>query len=548
MGILFLIIGVIVGAAWTFIFTNLNTKLKFVKKEDFETLQKNKNEIDNELNKSIEQLKILKETLNKFEVDNANKTEELKKLIADNSSKSADLENFKSYKQELQLEIENLKKEYTELSENLKNTNQYCAEYKAKYEQTDLQLKEVKEKNLELQRQINDKNEDLKNLNSELSKVLEINKTLQEKLEFQKKEIDEIKQQFKIEFQNIANKILEEKSSKFTELNKTNLENLLKPLGENIENFRKKVDEVYNAETRERGILAEKIKNLMELTNKVSAEANNLTQALKTDIKRVGNWGEMILESILENSGLTKNREYFIQEYLKQDGGAYLMSEDGKKMQPDVIIKCPEDRCILIDSKVSLNAYNDYHSANDAEQQAEALKRHIEAIKKHIDDLSGKNYEDYQKSLDFVLMFVPIEAAYLLAVQNNPQLWNYAYSKRIILIGPTNLIAVLKLIENLWKKEYQNKNVLEIAKRGEILYEKFVGFVESLEEIGKNINKTLEVYNKAVKQLNSGKGNLISQAKNLKELGLKPKKELPEKFLMAEDEDIENLEETYGIN
>ncbi|HPP88520.1 MAG TPA: DNA recombination protein RmuC, partial [bacterium] len=417
-----------------------------------------------------------------------------------------------------------------------------------KYEQTDLQLKEVKEKNLELQRQINDKNEDLKNLNSELSKVLEINKTLQEKLEFQKKEIDEIKQQFKIEFQNIANKILEEKSSKFTELNKTNLENLLKPLGENIENFRKKVDEVYNAETRERGILAEKIKNLMELTNKVSAEANNLTQALKTDIKRVGNWGEMILESILENSGLTKNREYFIQEYLKQDGGAYLMSEDGKKMQPDVIIKCPEDRCILIDSKVSLNAYNDYHSANDAEQQAEALKRHIEAIKKHIDDLSGKNYEDYQKSLDFVLMFVPIEAAYLLAVQNNPQLWNYAYSKRIILIGPTNLIAVLKLIENLWKKEYQNKNVLEIAKRGEILYEKFVGFVESLEEIGKNINKTLEVYNKAVKQLNSGKGNLISQAKNLKELGLKPKKELPEKFLMAEDEDIENLEETYGIN
>ncbi len=354
---------------------------------------------------------------------------------------------------------------------------------------------------------------------------------LKEKLETQKSEMENLRKQFNLEFENIAEKILDEKTHKFTKINQENLDIILKPLGENIDSFRKKVEEVYITEAKERFSLGEEVKKLKELNTKLSEDAVNLTNALKGSSKTQGDWGQMILENILEKSGLVRDREYFVQEFLKDVDGAYLVNEDGSKMQPDVIISYPDDRKVIIDSKVSLSAYVRYTQTDVPDDQKKCIGEHLRSVRKHIDELSRKSYQDYAVTLDFVMMFVPNEPAYMLALQHDPDIWQYAYDKKILLISPTNLIAALKLIVDLWKREYQNRNAIEIAERGAKLYDKFVGFINNLEKIGKNLDQAQNAYNDAYKQLSTGNDNLVLQTQKLKDLGVKAKKNLPQSLI-----------------
>jgi DNA recombination protein RmuC len=379
----------------------------------------------------------------------------------------------------------------------------------------------------------------LKLVSDELSEVKQAlanaranNQSLNEKLQTQKDEIEALGKKFNTEFENIANRILETKTEKFTELNKNNLKTILEPLGKNISDFKTKVEEVYDKESKERFSLGEKVKELAQLNKVISEEAHNLTKALKGEAKTQGRWGEMILESILEKSGLVKNREYFMEHELLDSHGHALRSDaEGKKMRPDAVIKYPDNRSVIIDSKVSLNAFTRLIAATDVEEQKTELAAHVSAIKSHIVSLSAKGYDDYNQALDFVMMFVPSEPAYIAALQGDPDLWNFAYDKRILLLSPTNLITSLKLIVDLWKREYQNQNALEIAERGAKLFDKFVGFIANLDDVGDYLNKAQGKFAEAYKQLSTGNDNLVIQATKLKALGLKTKKELPKELL-----------------
>ena len=388
----------------------------------------------------------------------------------------------------------------------------------------------------EKQKEIVALKEEVKNVKSDfdannrlLATANAINDSLNEKLDVQKTQMEELGKKFNLEFENIANKILETKTEKFTELNKTNMKNILEPLGKNIEEFKKTVNETYDKESKERFSLGEKVKELAQLNQIISEEARNLTNALKSESKTQGGWGEMILESILEKSGLRKNEEYFMEYQLTDEEGKPLRSDsENKKMRPDAVIKYPDDRSVIIDSKVSLNAFTRYLEAKDADLQKNELAAHVAAVKARILELSTRGYDDYDKSLDFVMMFIPSEPAYIAAQQGDPGLWNFAYDKRILLINPTNLIISLKLIVDLWKREYQNRNAQDIAERGAKLYDKFVGFVKNLEEVGKYIGKAKDAYDDTYRQLSTGNDNLVIQADKLKKLGLKTKKELSE--------------------
>ncbi len=367
-------------------------------------------------------------------------------------------------------------------------------------------------------------------LSSQISrKEAEIN-ALSEKFTEQKAGIEQLQDKFRIEFKNLANDILEEKTQKFTDQNKTRLDEILKPLSEKIRDFEKKVEETYDKESKERFSLGREIKNLAELNQQISKEANNLTNALKGQSKTQGNWGEIILESILEKSGLTRDREYVVQQ-------SYV-SEHGRRLQPDVVIHYPGDRHVVIDSKVSLTAYERFASADLKEEQESALRDHMVSVKNHVNELSSKSYQDlYQlKSLDFVMMFLPIEPAYLVAMQADPTLWNYAYERRVLLISPTNLITALRMISNLWRVENQNKNALEIARQSGELLDKLAGFVNDLTDIGSKLDSTRRSYDAALNKLSTGKGNLVRRAEKIRELGAKSSKELPAQL-------IENAEE-----
>lgn len=360
------------------------------------------------------------------------------------------------------------------------------------------------------------------------------NKIMGEQLKSQEQTMEKLNQKFSLEFENVANKILDSKTEKFTQLNKANMDDILRPLGQTIHEFKEQVNKVYGEESKERFSLGEKVKELAQLNQQLSADARNLTRALKSEAKTQGRWGEVILENILEKSGLRKGEEFFMEYQLYDADGKPLRSEaKGTKMRPDAIVKYPDDRHVVIDAKVSLNAFVRYIESVDSDQQKMELGAHVQAVKNHIIDLNVKAYDDYHKTLDFVMLFIPSEAAYIAVLQGDPDLWNFAYERRILLINPTNLIVSLKLIVDLWKREYQNLNARAIADRGAKLYDKFSGFIANLQSVGGALDSAQSSYQDAFKQLSTGRDNLVVQAMKLKELGVKTKSDIPSSLINA---------------
>ena len=323
------------------------------------------------------------------------------------------------------------------------------------------------------------------------------------------------------QFKNLANEILEEKSKRFSEQNQQSLGQLLEPLKTRLQEFQGKVEQVYVQEGKDRSALAEQVRQLMELNRTVSQEANNLTRALKGSNKTQGNWGELILERVLETAGLRKGEEFDVQESHTMD--------DGRRLQPDVVLHLPEDRHLVIDAKATLVAYEDYANAEDDKHRDVALKRHLDAVRTHIKGLSEKNYQDLYgiKSLDFVLMFIPIEPAFMLAVTHDRELFMDAWNKNVLLVSPSTLLFVVRTVASLWRQEAQNRNAQDIAKRGAELYDKLAGFVEDMESLGNRLAQAQKDYDGAINKLSTGRGNLIRQAEMLKKLGVKPSKSLP---------------------
>lgn len=376
---------------------------------------------------------------------------------------------------------------------------------------------------VELKTELQEERQKVESLNKNLSTTEADYRNLQEKLHEQKQELGQLQEKFSLEFKNLANEIFEEKSKKFTDQNKTNLSELLNPLKEKIVDFEKRVELNSKESLEQSTALREQLKSLRELNQQMTKEAENLTKALKGDTKTQGNWGEFILESILEKSGLEKGREYFVQESHN--------TEEGRRLQPDVIIRLPENKNIIIDSKVTLVAYERYINAID--EETHDLKAHLLAVKNHIKGLNEKNYHTLYgiDGLDFVLMFIPIEPAFSLAVQSDPELFNMAYEKNIVIVSPSTLIATLRTISNIWKNEYQNQHALEIARQGGNLYDKFVAFTDDLIKVGNSLDSTQRVYKEAMKKLYEGKGNLINRAQTIKELGAKTSKAMDQKLI-----------------
>lgn len=339
------------------------------------------------------------------------------------------------------------------------------------------------------------------------------------------KALEQAEDRLATQFENLANRIFDEKHQKFTNDSKESVENLLAPVKQQLTEFKAKVEEVYREDTKDRTSLLHQIDGLKGLHQQMSADAVNLTRALKGESKTRGNWGEMQLERILEESGLKKGREY--------DGQASYRSEDGKRQQPDVVVHLPEDKDIVIDSKVSLVAYDAYHRADTDDVRQVHTKDHLQSVRNHINELSGKKYEDLVgvNSLDLVIMFVPIESACLLALESDPGLYIYALDKGILLVSPTTLMGTLQIIHNIWRYEYQNQNVLEIAKQGGGLYDQFVLFAESLQDLGKALEKAQTSYSMARNRLTDGRGNLVGRVEELQKLGAKAKKKIPQVLL-----------------
>jgi DNA recombination protein RmuC len=345
------------------------------------------------------------------------------------------------------------------------------------------------------------------------------------------------REQMALQFKSLADDILEDKSRRFTASNKESIGEILRPLSERLQHFEKRVEETYDKEARERFSLASEIRNLQVLNARISDDAVNLTNALKGENKTQGTWGEVILESILEKSGLVKGREYTTQVSLK--------SADGARVQPDVIVQLPENKQIIIDAKVSLKAYEAWCSEQDVDKRQALLQQHVQSVRQHVKALGSKDYQNLQSlnSLDFVLLFMPVEAAFSVAVQQDAELFSQAFDQNIILVGPSTLLATLRTIQNIWRHEQQNRNAIEIAIAAGALYDKFVAFVGDLEEIGQRIDATRKTYDKAHNKLSSGNGNLVARVENMKKLGARTSKRHAAQLLAkAGDGGLEALE------
>ncbi|MEZ5147517.1 MAG: DNA recombination protein RmuC [Bacteroidales bacterium] len=379
------------------------------------------------------------------------------------------------------------------------------------FNQTKTELDEERNKNSEL--------------NNRMGRAEGEFKSLREKLETQKTEMEELQKKFATDFENIANRILKANTKEFSEASQKNMGELLNPLKEKIVNFEKKVEDTYQKGLKDQTDVRAELKKLYDLNAKISEEANNLTKALKSDSKKQGNWGEVILERILERSGLVKGQEYETQVTAR--------GESGEMLRPDVIVKLPEDKHIIIDSKVSLVAYEAFANAEDETQREAFLKQHIESIKNHVKQLSDKNYQHAGlfDAPDFVLLFMPIEPAFSSAIQADISLFNYAWEKQIVIVSPSTLLATLRTVASIWKHEKQTQNALEIARQGGALYDKFVNFLKDLEDVGTHIGRLEKSYTEARKKLVDGSGNLIRRVETLKELGAKTTKDIPESFI-----------------
>jgi DNA recombination protein RmuC len=362
-------------------------------------------------------------------------------------------------------------------------------------------------------------------LNSSFASAKTENENLKQKLAEQKSELEQLNQKFTKEFENLANRILDEKSQKFTEQNRSNLDVILNPFKEKLKDFEQKVDQAYKAESAERITLKTEIKNLVELNKQISEEANNLATALKGDNKQQGNWGEMVLEKILERSGLKEGQEYKM-EYATTNS-------ENERIRPDAVIFLPDNKHVIVDSKVSLIAYTACVNAINEEDRMRFLKAHIESLRNHVKLLSDKKYQSAVglESPDFVLLFVPIESSFSLAVQGDAELFNFAWDKKIVIVSPSTLLATLRTIASIWKQERQTRNAIEIAEEGGKLYDKFVAFVEDLIKVGNGIKKTQSDYEDAMKKLHEGTGNLVRRAEKMKELGAKTTKQLPQTLI-----------------
>ncbi|NLD92562.1 MAG: DNA recombination protein RmuC [Fibrobacter sp.] len=384
---------------------------------------------------------------------------------------------------------------------------------------------------------VNQKFDAVTNMNSQLKSVLAEMKTQlaseqkhsQEKLDLLK----DAKTQLTMEFKSLANGIFEEKTNKFSEQSKTNLDLILNPFREQIHEFRKKVEDVYINEAKERHALAEHIKNLADLNKMVSKETINLTNALKGENKTQGNWGELILERALELSGLKNGVEYETQTSYKDN--------DGNKFIPDVVVHLPDNKDIIVDSKVTLVDYERAVNADVDNEREIALSAHVAAVKNHINQLSTKAYDSLSgiKTLDFVLMFMPIEAAFIAAIRKEPELFEYAFRRRIIIVSPSTLLVTLKTVQNIWQNEYQNRNTQEIVKKAADLYDKFVGFTDTLFDVKKCIASASDNCEKAIKQLTEGKGNITGRIESFRKMGVAPKKQIPSQLLELTDDDAE---------
>lgn len=410
---------------------------------------------------------------------------------------------------------ENQKKE---IQNQLKNAHLAYEEKEKSYQ---------KEKNQWIERG----NQKEQELNIKLTQSQDTVYHLKEKLATQQQEYKALQEKFTKDFELLANKILEEKSSKFTEQNKVNIKAVLDPLHEKIQHFEKKVEEVNKENIMRNSQLREQIFNLKALNEQMSKEALNLTKALKGDNKAQGSWGELVLERVLEKSGLEKGREYEVQQSFN--------TEQGKRVIPDVIVLLPDNKRMIIDSKVSLTAYERYINEEDEIKKAQFLKMHIQSLNRHVEELSAKKYEDLypNNSPDFVLLFVPIESAFAIALSQDNQMYNKAFEKNIVIVTPTTLLATLRTIDTLWNNEKQQRNAIEIARQAGSLYDKFEGLIADLLKMGKKIEGVKEDYNTAMNKLTDGRGNLVVSVEKLKKLGAKAKKSLPQSLLNRANED-----------
>ncbi|MBC2839454.1 DNA recombination protein RmuC [Robiginitalea sp. SC105] len=378
-------------------------------------------------------------------------------------------------------------------------------------------LKEVRGRNESLQLEKERLGQEIVRKDAEIA-------NLREKQEEQQQQLEELQERFTKEFENLANKILDEKSSKFTEQNQQNIKSILLPLQERIQMFEKKVEETRKENYGIHQALREQLMNLQSQNLKITQEAENLTRALKGDSKMQGNWGELVLERVLEKSGLERDREYSVQQSFTR--------EDGSRLLPDVIIHLPNGNKMIVDSKVSLTDYERYVNAEEEERERH-LKDHVASLKRHVEQLSAKKYEDLyeMESPDFVLMFVPIETAFSIAINFDNDLYNNAFVKNIVIVTPSTLLATLRTIDSMWSNEKQRRNAIEIARQAGALYDKFEGFIADMTNVGNKIQGAKTDYEEAMKKLYTGRGNLISRVENLKKLGAKAKKTLPQPLI-----------------
>jgi DNA recombination protein RmuC len=422
-----------------------------------------------------------------------------------------------------QKKIQGIKNQFQEEEKKLE-TEKYEAE-KQQFVWED-RFNSLKTENEAWKKELETKREENTQLVGRLEKAKTEYLNLKEKLDTQKAELEEIQKKFTTEFENIAGKILEKNSEKFTAANQKNIGEVLNPLKEKLQLFEKKVDDTYQKGLKDQTDLRAELKKLYELNARISEEAGNLTKALKGDVKKQGNWGEVVLERILERSGLNEGE----QGYQKQFSD---FSDDGKRIQPDIVINLPDNKHIIIDSKVSLIAYERAVNALTEEEQAKHIKEHLISLKAHIKGLSEKHYQSARKlnSPDFVLLFIPIEASFSLAVQQDQELFSFAWDQKVVIVSPSTLLATLRTIASIWQQENQTRNALEIARQGGALYDKFVNFIGDMEKIGNNLRFTQNSYNDAMNKLSEGRGNLVRSTEKLKSLGAKASKELPKKLL-----------------